>query len=656
MRMKKTIKILLSASAAVCALLGFAACNRGGEGEEQGETPHVHQMQPVTEQKADCTHGGHTAYFICNTCEKWFGDAEGTREITDKESVNLAPLDHDWDEGTTITADCTNQGVTTFRCQRAGCVETKRETTEKLGHDIGTEWTQAVHTHYHACSRCNLHEDEEEHRYSAADDSVCEDCGNIVYDTAFTFFGKKADGSAANTEAETVSYAVGAYTGSRKRVMIPLKYKGKPITAIEAETFMENHTITAVSIPSTVENVWDRAFYHCTALIDVELQGGVSRVGAYAFEGCTSLQNVTLSGKISSLGYRAFQESGLRAIHFPETLTEIGENAFAACENLTEITIPSTVTSVGRNIFLNCTSLETVNFLASVESIGNMMFDYCPLKKVTLSPTIKSLEVYSFAYTALETVDFLPEGLLTIGNKAFIGCTKLKSVQIPSTCTSIMPSAFRANTALETVTGGGNVEQIGMFAFYNCVSLKKIGAMPELTAIGDSAFDRCGALSSFSFGSKLVSVGKNAFRSAAVSSVRLASSVKTLGEYAFAYNTALSELTIGSGLESVGLYAFYGCTALKTLTCDSLIGYGMFRGATSLQTVTLGAGVTKIDAYAFYECAALTSVTFERSLGWTAETTDEEENTVTVTPAVSSDGAANAALLNQTYCGYVWTR
>lgn len=658
--MKKTVKILLSVVAAGCTLLGLAACNRGNEGEEKPgnpEQPHVHNMQSIAENKADCTHGGNVAYFVCKTCERWFSDAEGTSEITDKESVNVKPLGHDWNDGTIVPADCTHQGVTTYRCKRAGCVEIREEYADMLGHDMGTEWTQSVHTHYHACSRCTLHADEEEHRYSETDDSVCDVCGNIVYDTAFTFSGRKADGTAASTEAETVSYAVGAYTGNRKRVMIPLNYNGKPITEIASETFSGNQTVTAVSIPRTVTLIGTKAFFECTALIDVELQGGVTKVETSAFEGCTSLQNVTLSGKISSLGNRAFQGSGIRSIRFPESLTSIGQNAFAACANLTEISIPSTVTSVGKNIFLSCSALETVEFFASVDTIGSMMFNKCPLTKVTLSPTIKTLEAYSFAYTALESVDFLPEGLLAIENKAFTGCSKLKTVDIPSTCTSIGPEAFRSNSALKTVTGGEKVEEIGVFAFWNCQMLSSFAAMTNVTAIGDSAFYYCKNLTSFTFGNKLVSVGSKAFQCAAIASVRLGGSVKTLGAYAFANNDSLNEVTIGGGLEEVGEYVFYACSQLNTVACDSLIGVGMFWNDAALHTVTIGAGVTQIGAYAFNGCTGLTGAVFERSLGWVAEFTDEEEQTTTAYPEVSSsDGAANATLLKDTYCKYVWTR
>lgn len=649
---KKVLFTLLALVCALSCLFGITAC---GKKDDKKPMPHEHTMLPVEEVKPDCTTSGNIKYFVCSGCEKWFSDLEGTSEITDKASVTVAALGHDWNDGTIVPADCTNEGVTTYSCKRVGCNETNVERTPALGHDMDTEWTQSVYTHFYACSRCNIHDNEADHIYTDTNDSVCEVCGNITYDTAFTFLGRKADGTKTTVETEIASYAVEDYTGNRKRVMIPLTYNGKPITEIAAETFMGDSSMVAVSIPRTVTLIGRYAFYGCTALIDVELQGGVTAIGYRAFMNCSNLQNVTLSGKISSLGECAFQNTGIRAIHFPESLTEIGGNAFAQCPNLTEITIPSTVTEVGASVFIYCEALETCNFLASIDTIPLMTFDYCgALKNVTLSNTIKSLDTYSFAYTSIENIDFLPEGLTTIGAKAFTGCTKTKTVKIPSTCTQIMFDAFRSNSALERVTGGGNIQEIGQFAFWNCVELKSIEGVQNLVSIGDQTFYNCESLTSFTFGGQLETIGEKAFQCAAVASVNLGSSVKSVGKYAFANNSNLTEVAIGSGLESVGSFVFWSCTQLRSAVVDSIVGVGMFWDDTALTMVTIGGN--EIGESAFHGCTGLTSATFTHTDAWLATLIDEEENIQTARPAVSStDKGANAALLKDTYVDYTWT-
>ena len=66
--------------------------------------------------------------------------------------------------------------------------------------------------------------------------------------------------------------------------------------------------------------------------------------------------------------------------------------------------------------------------------------------------------------------------------------------------------------------------------------------------------------------------------------MRLGSSVTTLGEYAFANNPSLKTVEIGSGLQTVGNFVFYACSALTDVSCDSVIGTGMFWGDTALKT------------------------------------------------------------------------
>ena len=59
---------------------------------------HTHSLTRVDEKSATCTEDGNTAYYTCNGCDKWFSDAAGTQEITDKDSVVISKTGHSYDE------------------------------------------------------------------------------------------------------------------------------------------------------------------------------------------------------------------------------------------------------------------------------------------------------------------------------------------------------------------------------------------------------------------------------------------------------------------------------------------------------------------------------------------------------------------------------
>ena len=61
----------------------------------------------------------------------------------------------------------------------------------------------------------------------------------------------------------------------------------------------------------------------------------------------------------------------------PDSVTSIGDYAFASCTSLTSVTIPNSVTSIGDCAFYDCTSLTSVTIPNSVTSIGDWAFDYC---------------------------------------------------------------------------------------------------------------------------------------------------------------------------------------------------------------------------------------------------------------------------------------
>ena len=127
---------------------------------------------------------------------------------------------------------------------------------------------------------------------------------------------------------------VSDYTGSAVEVILPSRYRGKPVVAIGAY-----------------------AFYLCTDLARVTVPYTVQSIGEYAFAGEGGSGFAGQQGASMALARISFAPSGC--------LTEIGDGAFAYCASLVSVCIPASVTSVGCEVFYGCDALEAVYFTQS---------------------------------------------------------------------------------------------------------------------------------------------------------------------------------------------------------------------------------------------------------------------------------------------------
>ena len=181
-------------------------------------------------------------------------------------------------------------------------------------------------------------------------------------------------------------------------------------------------------------------------------------------------------------------------------------------------------------------------------------------------------------------------GVTSIGDNAFYGCTGLTSITIPDNVTSIGERAFWGCTGLTSVTIPNSVTSIGYGAFYGCTGLTSIAIPDSVTSIGDSAFYGCTGLTN----------------------VTIPDSMTSIDSYTFNGCTGLTNVTIPDSVTSIGGGAFYGCTGLTSVTIpDSVtnIGSYAFRGCTGLTSITIPDSVTSIDDYAFADCTGLASIT-----------------------------------------------
>ncbi len=361
------------------------------------------------------------------------------------------------------------------------------------------------------------------------------------------------------------------------------------VQEIEEGAFMNCSKLTGnLVIPDNVKVLGKEAFRNCEGFDgELTLSGNLTSIGESAFFGCKKLTgDLYLPDTCTTIGARAFEycEGFNGSLHLPEKLEKIDIYTFYECKNLTgELQLPTTLKTIGHGAFTRCTGLSgTLTVPASVTVIGdglyerNGAFDGC---------------------TGLTGL-VMQEGVQTIGERAFYGCTGLtEGLQIPATVKTIGANAFRNCTGLPGLDMREGVQTIGENAFRDCTGLTGELQIPATVRnIGHGAFYGCNKLTG-----QLV----------------IPASVETIGSGSFDWNgafqncTGFTGLTISDGVQNIGAEAFFGCTGMKgALTIpDSVktIGHRAFANCSGFDgALSLPKDLTSIEMNTFYGCSGLT--------------------------------------------------
>ncbi len=187
-----------------------------------------------------------------------------------------------------------------------------------------------------------------------------------------------------------------------------------------AEDVFAYSDMKSVTIPDSVTEISDSAFFCCTGLTDVTIPDSVTEISGFAFFGCTALANVTIPDSVARIGYGAFIGcTSLTNITIPDGVTEIGDEAFSQCHSLTSVTIGNGVTVIGDSVFGGCEALTSVTIPDSVTEIGWKAFSQCyALTSVTIGNGVTAIGEQAFFRCNLTSVT-LPDGLKSLGEGAF---------------------------------------------------------------------------------------------------------------------------------------------------------------------------------------------------------------------------------------------
>ncbi|MBQ3431637.1 MAG: leucine-rich repeat domain-containing protein [Clostridia bacterium] len=446
----------------------------------------------------------------------------------------------------------------------------------------------------------------------------------------------------------TIGLAGSAFEDCRSLTSITIP---NSVTSIGNYAFYRCSSLTSITIPNSVTSIGDYAFCSCSSLTSITIPNSVTNIGKYTFSSCKKITKIKIPDSVTSIDDYAFCGcSGLTSVTIPDFVTNIGYNAFEGCSSLTSVTIPNSVTSIGNSAFSGCSGLISITIPDSVISIGDSVFFDCRglkeltmpcsakiynsentfknctnIEKITLTKGIGAMQNYASLNSAADTYyQYTPwyigrnnlkeivieDGVKSIGDYVFCGCSGVTSITIPDSVTSIGSAAFSCCSGLTSITIPHSVTNIGSSAFSDCRGLISVTIPNFVTSIGDYTFSDCSSLTSITIPDSVISISNYTFQNcSSLTSITIPDSVISISNYTFQNCSSLTSITIPDSVTSIGDGAFIGCRGLT----EAQIGNGVqtitksvFSGCSNLKTVEFGSGIQTIEKGAFSTPTAIT--------------------------------------------------
>lgn len=348
----------------------------------------------------------------------------------------------------------------------------------------------------------------------------------------------------------------------------------------------------------------------------------------------------------------------ITSIKMPDTVTTIGNWAFANCKNMTSIQLSKNLTSIGEHAFQYCNQLVSIDVPASVTEIKDLAFTMCSslqsIKVASSNPNYKDIDGVLFNKAGTTLIQYpsgnnlttytVPEGVELIGADSFklyyaeTNKSALRDVIYPTTLKEIGDRAFMQSNLeritlqsdikmgdyvyelcknVKTVTIGEGVTKITKGLFYGLENCTEVNLPSTLKTIEYRAFDRCG-ITSINLPEGLETIGEEAFENSQLTALTIPSTVTTIGDRAFYSIDTLKSLDFRANakIESIGPYAFNHCTDLSVVNLPNslkTLENGVFSHCYALESIDLPNSITTLKDCVFAG-SSLTSIALPNSI------------------------------------------
>ena len=392
----------------------------------------------------------------------------------------------------------------------------------------------------------------------------------------------------------------GAFSGNMDITEVVIE---EGITEISSKAFWNCTKIKSVKLPNTLTTLTGLAFGKCTGLTSIEIPKTLTTVKTVyysyndqgPFYGCSNLENVTLEEGIEVIPYYLLAESGIKVIHLPDSVKEIGERAFWNCTALEEVKLSKELITLTGLAFGKCTGLTSIEIPKTLTTVKTVYYSYndqgpfydCSnLKNVTIEEGAETIPQYLFAKSGIAEIQ-IPDSVKEIKAFAFWNCTELEEVTM--------------SEQLTTLTG---------LVFGNCTGLTSIKLPKTLTTVNtkyygsdyQGPFYGCSNLENVTLEEEMEIIPQYLFKESGITTIQLPDSIKEIQEYVFGNCIELAEISLPAHLEEIEGKAFYNCDNLTEITIPKSVIYGggyWFEECDNLRKIVLEEGTEKILDDAF---------------------------------------------------------
>ena len=400
-------------------------------------------------------------------------------------------------------------------------------------------------------------------------------------------------------------------------------YSGKPY--VKLDKYLGTDEI--VTVPEGVTEICWRCFSNSN-LRKVIVPKSVKDISSNAF--CTrAIYGIADKDRFCIVGAYLLKYIGAKSVvTIPEGVEEISYFAFEGNSTITAVYLPESIKVIRNDAFSGCRKLTSVVFsekTTELECIENEAFLECTsLKSINLPSVIRTISIDAFERCNITSII---DGFELVGNVLVKYTGSASRVTIPAGISTIGPRAFRGSQVV-SVTIPEGVTTIGEMAFYSIKTLENVHLPSSLMTINGAAFEFCDRLSDINL-ENVQFIDAEAFEyCSSLSTITLSDNLKHMGDAAFKNCTSLSKIivngrngvvenSIPKSISVIPDNAFLECSSLKAFYVPGSIkriGSYTFRNCSSLSELVLSEGIEEIGEGCFSKTANLTNLNIPSSV------------------------------------------